>query len=134
MCRQIPGTKGDNSNVIYGSKGTCTIYGGNRGASIVDRSGNETWSMKGNIGAAYKQEHKDLVDSILNEKPIVELETTAQSSLTAVLGRIAAYTGQNVSWDFVTQESELDLFPSDFDIKAGLESPGHAVPGKTKLI
>ena len=133
MCRQIPGTRGDNSNVIYGSEGICTIYGANRGANIKDRDGNEVWSMKGDIGSAYKQEHKDLVDSILNDKPVVELQTTAESSLTAVMGRMAAYTGQNVSWDFVTNKSELDLFPKDFDIKGSLESPGHAIPGKTKL-
>ena len=133
MCRQIPGTKGDNSNTIYGSKGICTIYGANRGANITDRDGNELWSMKGNIGNAYKQEHKDLVDSILNNKPIVELEQTAQSSLTAVMGRMAAYTGTNVTWDFVTNKSELDLFPKEFDINGSLQSPGFAVPGKTKL-
>ncbi|NND98410.1 MAG: Gfo/Idh/MocA family oxidoreductase [Pirellulaceae bacterium] len=134
MCRQIPNTKSDNSNVIYGSKGICTIYGGNRGANIADRDGNELWSMKGDIGSAYKQEHKDLVDAILTDKPIVELKQTADSSLTAVMGRMAAYTGQDVTWDFVTNESELDLFPKDFDIDGELESPGHAVPGKTKLI
>ncbi len=133
MCRQIPGTQGDNSNTIYGTEGTATIYGGNRGASIVGKSGAETWSMKGNIGAAYKQEHKDLVDSIRNGEPIVELKDTADSSLTAVLGRMAAYTGQKVTWDFVTQESKLDLFPKDFDIKADRPEVGFAVPGKTKL-
>ncbi len=133
MCRQIPGTKGDNSNTIYGTKGICTIYGANRGANITDLDGNETWTMKGNIGAAYKQEHKDLVDSILNEKPIVELETTAQSSLTAVMGRMAAYTGQEVSWDFVTNKSTLDLYPKELDMKGEMKSPGFAVPGKTKL-
>ena len=134
MCRQIPGTKGDNSNAIYGTKGTCTIKGSNSGANIVDREGKELWSMKGDIAAAYKQEHKDLVDSILNEEPIVELEQTAQSSMTAVLGRMAAYTGQLVTWDFAVNESKLDLFPAEFDIKGDLESPGFAVPGKTKLI
>lgn len=133
MCRQIPGAKSDNSNVIYGSKGICTIYGANRGASITDRDGKELWSMKGNIGAAYEQEHKDLVDSIRAKKPIVELKATAESSLTAVLGRMAAYTGQLVTWDFVTNESELNLFPEDFDIKAAREEVGFAVPGKTKL-
>lgn len=134
MCRQIPGTKGDNSNVIYGSKGIATILGGNGGATIVDRNGEEVWSMKGDIGAAYKQEHKDLVDSIRAEKPIVELRATADSSLTAVLGRMAAYTGQQVTWDFVTEESEFDLFPKDFDIKAKRPDTGFAVPGKDKLI
>ncbi|MGB7347285.1 MAG: Gfo/Idh/MocA family oxidoreductase, partial [Pirellulaceae bacterium] len=134
MCRQIPGAAGDNSNVIYGTKGICTIYGGNKGANITDREGNETWTTKGDIGAAYKQEHKDLVDSILNNKPIVELKQTADSSLTAVMGRMAAYTGQKVEWDFVTEKSELSLFPENFDINGSLESPGFAVPGKTKLI
>ncbi len=93
MCRQIPGTTSDNSNTIYGSKGIATIYGGNKGANIVNRDGVETWSMKGDIGEAYKQEHKDLVDSIRAGKPIVELRPTAESSMTAVLGRMAAYTG-----------------------------------------
>lgn len=134
MCRQIPGTRGDNSNTIYGSKGICTIYGGNRGANIVDRDGNESWSMKGDIGAAYEQEHKDLVDSIRAGKPIVELRATAESSMTAVLGRMAAYTGQNVTWDFATEESQLDLFPKDFDIKGSRPEPEFAVPGKTKLV
>jgi predicted dehydrogenase len=73
MCRQIPSTQGDNSNTIYCTQGSCTIRGGNSGASIVDRDGKEVWSMKGDIGAAYKQEHKDLIDSIRNGKPSVEL-------------------------------------------------------------
>lgn len=134
MCRQIPGTQGDNSNTIYGSKGSCTIYGGNRGANIVDRDGKEVWSMKGDIGAAYEQEHKDLIDSIRAGKPIVELRATAESSMTAVLGRMAAYTGQNVTWDFAVNESTLDLFPKDFDINGSRPEPEYAIPGKTKLI
>jgi predicted dehydrogenase len=134
MCRQIPGTAGDNSNVIYGSEGIATIPGSNGVANIVGRSGAETWSMKGDISAAYQQEHKDLVDAIRNGQPIVELKDTADSSLTAVMGRMAAYTGQKVSWDFVTQESKLDLFPPDLDIKGERPEVGFAVPGKTKLI
>lgn len=133
MCRQIPDAASDNSNVIYGTDGTATIYGGNSGATIVDRQGNEIFSMKGNIGAAYKQEHKDLVDAIRAETPIVELKETANSSLTAVLGRMAAYTGKEVTWDFVTGESQLNLFPEDFDIKGSRPKPEFAVPGKTKL-
>ncbi len=134
MCRQIPGTAGDNSNVIYGTKGIATIYGGNKGANITDRDGKELWSMKGDIGAAYKQEHKDLVDSVRANKPIVELKDTAESSMTAVLGRMAAYTGQLVSWDFATEKSQLDLFPKDFDIEGDRPQVGYAVPGKTKLV
>jgi len=53
--------------------------------------------------------------------------------LTAVMGRMAAYTGQEVTWDFVTKESKLDLFPKELDWNGTLPPPAHAVPGKTKL-
>ena len=134
MCRQIPGTQSDNSNTIYCTEGSCTIYGGSRGAEMVDRDGKEIWSMKGDIGSAYKQEHKDLIDSIRAGNPIVELRDTAESSLTAVLGRVAAYTGQRVTWDFLTNESKLALFPEDLDLKASRDEPAFAVPGRTKLV
>ena len=90
--------------------------------------------MEGDIASAYKQEHKDLIDSIRAGKPIVELKATAESSMTAVLGRMAAYTGQLVTWDFATNESTLDLFPKDFDIKGSRPEPAFAIPGETKLI
>ena len=134
MCRQIPGTAADNSTVIYGSAGTCRIGSMSSGSSIFDHSGTKTWGMPGSIADAYKQEHKDLIDSIRAGKPIVELRQTADSSLTAVLGRVAAYTGQRVSWDFLTNQSKLDLFPKDLTWDATLPASQHAIPGKTKLI
>ncbi len=134
MCRQVPNTDGDNSNIIYGSDGVMTIYGGNRGSVLHDREGNELWSTKGDIGAAYQQEHKNLVDSIVNGEPIVELNQTADSSLTAVIGRMAAYSGKRVTWDFAVNESQLNLFPEEIDMAAEMENPSFAVPGKEKLI
>ncbi|WP_153557080.1 Gfo/Idh/MocA family protein [Roseimaritima sediminicola] len=133
MCRQIPGTKTDNGNVIYGTKGIATIHAGSGGSTITDRDGKEIWSMKGSIAAAYKQEHKDLIDSIRSGKPIVELRETAESSLTAAMGRLAAYTGQRVTWDFVSKESNLDLFPKNLKWEGSLPEPSYAIPGKTKL-
>jgi predicted dehydrogenase len=134
MCRQIPNTESDNGNVIYGTEGICYIGAISSGSRITDRNGTEIWKMDGSIGEAYQQEHKDLIDSIRNGKPIVELKQTADSSLTAVMGRMAAYTGQRVTWDFVTKESQLDLFPKDLTWDSSLPEPKHAVPGTTKLI
>lgn len=134
MCRQIPQTQVDNGNVIYGSEGICYIGAMSNGSRITDRKGNEIWKMEGSIGAAYQQEHKDLIDSIRSGKPIVELKQTADSSLTAVMGRLAAYTGQRVTWDFVTKESQLDLFPKDLTWESSLPPAKHAVPGSTKLV
>ena len=67
-------------------------------------------------------------------KPIVELKQTADSSLVAVLGRVAAYTGQRVTFDFLAKESKLDLFPQELAWDGALPEPKFAVPGKTKLV
>jgi len=134
MCRQIPGAATDVSNVVYGSQGECHIGAANAGSRIFDRSGKEVWEMKGSIADAYKQEHKDLVDSIRAGKPIVELRQMADSSLVAVMGRMAAYSGQKVSWKFASEESQLDLFPKDLTWTSSLPRQAPAVPGKTKLV
>ena len=47
----------------------------------------------------YVQEHIDLVTAIRTKKPVVEAERTAISTLTAIMARTAAYTGQLVTWD-----------------------------------
>lgn len=134
MCRQIPGAAADVSNVIHGTAGTCHIEGLDAGSRIVDRAGHVVWEMKGSINDAYKQEHKDLIDSIRAGRPIVELAQMADSSLTAVLGRVAAYTGQKVTWEFLAKESKLDLFPKDLTWESSLPKPQFAIPGKTKLV
>jgi myo-inositol 2-dehydrogenase/D-chiro-inositol 1-dehydrogenase len=132
--RHLPNTLSDVGNVIHGSKGSCHIAGGNAGSRILNRSGEVVWEMKGSMADAYKQEHKDLIDSIRAKKPIVELRQMADSSLVGVLGRLAAYTGQKVTWKFVAEESQLDLFPKDLTWQSSLPTVGFAVPGRTKLI
>ena len=134
MCRQVPNTDADNSNVIYGTDGIMTIYGANRGSVLTDRAGTELWSMRGDISAAYRQEHKDLVDAIVAGNPIVELQDTNDSSLTAVMGRMAAYTGKHVTWKFASKESKLDLFPEEVRYDGEMENPPFAVPGKDALL
>ena len=134
ICRQIPGAASDNGTVVYGATGTCHIDAMSGGSRIVDRAGKKVWEMGGSIAAAYQQEHKDLVDSIRAGKPIVELKQTADSSLVAVLGRVAAYTGQRVTFDFLAKESKLDLFPQELAWDGALPEPKFAVPGKTKLV
>lgn len=134
MCRQLPGAASDVGNVIYGTNGQCHIGAINAGSRIFDRSGTMVWEMAGSIADAYRQEHKDLIDSIRADTPIVELRQMADSSMVAVLGRMAAYTGQNVTWNFATAESTLDLFPKELTWQSQLPRPQFAIPGKTKLI
>ena len=47
---------------------------------------------------------------------------------------MAAYTGQRVTFDFLANESKLDLFPQELDWAGSLPQPRHAVPGRTQLV
>lgn len=133
-CRQLAHTDTDADNVVYCEGGVAQIRAFNGGSVILDSKGKTVWKMRrGNIGAAYRQEHKDLVDSIVAGKPIVELRQTADSSLMAVMGRMSAYTGKRVRWDFVTGASKLALMPDPLAWDGALVSKGFALPGKTPL-
>lgn len=132
-CRQWPRSAGSFDNIVYCEGGVASIKAFSNGAVIVDSDGKRVHKAKGNIGAAYVQEHKDLVNSIIAGQPIVELRQTAESSLTAAMGRMAAYTGRDVSWEFATK-SKLDLFPQNLTLQSKIQSPGVALPGQTRLI
>ncbi len=132
--RQLPQSATEFDNVVYGSKGTAFLRAFNGGTQIYDRSGKELFSMKGDIGAAYKAEHKALVDSILAGKPIVELRQTAESSLMAVMARESGYSGQKLDWDFISSTSQLDLFPPELTLDGELPLPFVRVPGTYQMV
>jgi myo-inositol 2-dehydrogenase/D-chiro-inositol 1-dehydrogenase len=80
--------------------------------------------------SAYDQEHIDLVTAIRTNQTINEAENTAKSTLTAIMARISAYTGQEVTWEQV-MESKMRLGPTEYalgpsDIKAEIPVPGTA--------
>jgi hypothetical protein len=75
----------------------------------------------------------DLIKSIRAGKPLNELKQVAESTLTAIMGRMSAYTGQEVSWDQALN-SKLDLVPDKLSWEMSLPVPPVAVPGVTKLI
>lgn len=80
----------------------------------------------------YEQEHRDLIASIRAGRPLNEARAVAESTMAAIMGRIAAYTGQEVTWDWAMNESKLDLAP---DYAFGdLPVPPVAVPGETQLV
>ncbi len=63
----------------------------------------------------YVQEHIHLVTSIRTNKPVVEAERTAISTLTAIMGRTAAYTGQMVTWEDMLNSTEK-LGPNKYEM------------------
>ena len=49
------------------------------------------------------------------------------------MGRESAYSGKNVSWEFMTKQSKQDMFKHGLKIDDSIESPGPAVPGLYQL-
>jgi hypothetical protein len=90
-------------------------------------------------GNPYVIEHFDLITSVREGKPLNEAKNVAESTLTAIMGRISAYTGQYVRWsDLMTNQNSpyynLKLSPAAEDFEKGdVKAPADdvpAVPGK----
>ena len=69
-------------------------------------SGETNWRHRGKNNEPYVQEHTDLIESIRAGKPYNELKNVTESTLTAIMGRISAYTGKAVSWEEALASSE----------------------------
>jgi myo-inositol 2-dehydrogenase / D-chiro-inositol 1-dehydrogenase len=126
--RQIEGCYNENADYIMGSDGTCTL-----GRSPVPRiEGKTNWTWSGKKYDMYQQEHDVLFASIRKNQPVNNGKRLATSTLLAIMGRMAAYTGQEVSWDQALH-SEEKLFPDHLTWDASLPVPPRAEPGITKL-
>jgi myo-inositol 2-dehydrogenase / D-chiro-inositol 1-dehydrogenase len=128
MARQINGTQSDVSEYLVGSKGRAHLYPGRydfEGANLSRiRVANEV--------NPYVQEHIDLLTCIRDGKPVNELKQVAESTLTAIMGRMSAFTGKAVTWDQALN-SQLDTFPKTLEW-ADRPAPVIAKPGETPLI
>jgi hypothetical protein len=81
----------------------------------------------------YVQEHVDLIASIKSGQPLNEGRQVAESTLTAIMGRMSAYTGRALNWDWVMNASKLDLTPPRLEQGEALPLE-IAVPGETPLV
>jgi len=93
QCRQMPGCWNQVSEWVHGVKGTADCAG------TIEVDGGEKWQYKGPKMSPYQQEHVDLVKAIRNNEKYNEGWHGAHSTMTAVLGRMATYSGQEITWD-----------------------------------
>ena len=124
-CRQIPHCENSISEALHGTKGFCQV---NKYAI----TGAQEWRITQKDNLPYVQEHTDLIEAIRAGKPYNELETVAESTLTAILGRMAAYTGQAVTWEQALNSTE-SLMPAKLEWGDLAVGPV-AMPGETKLV
>ncbi|RIK71510.1 MAG: oxidoreductase [Planctomycetota bacterium] len=95
---------------------------------LTDRAGKRKWRYRGDKPSMYQQEHDELFASIRRGEPINNGHYMCNSTMIAILGRTAAYTGQTVTWDDLVKSTET-LGPSEY---AWGEAPqlNVAIPGK----
>jgi hypothetical protein len=81
----------------------------------------------------YQAEHDELFASIRKGEPINDGIWMTHSTLMAILGRMAAYTGQVITWEQALN-SQQDLMPSRLEWTVSLHEPDIAMPGVTKFV
>jgi hypothetical protein len=81
----------------------------------------------------YQTEHDEFFASIKEGKPLNYAHVLAHSSMVAVLGRMAAYTGQTITWEDAINSKEKLGPEGPLDWKMKLETPPVAIPGRTKF-
>src|ERR1017187_5053550 len=118
-CRQYNGSAQNVSERIVGTKG------------VIDSS-----SLRGGptVVNPYVQEHTDMMNSILGKGPYInEAQTVAESTLTCIMGREAAYSGQKATREMI-MNSKQDLMPKTYDYKASFPPTPLPVPGVYKFV
>jgi predicted dehydrogenase len=127
FCRQIDGCDSRVEEVIRGTHGVLVTSSGR-----AEIRGERPWKSSTKNNNPYVQEHVALVTAIQSGKTINETRNVAESTMTAVMGRMAAYTGKTVTWDHVMQ-STLDLTPARMEF-GPMPVDAVAMPGKTPLV
>jgi len=120
QCRHIPGCWQSVQEFAHGSKGWCDISGG----KIYDRNNTVVWTAPDGENG-WEQEHHDLFAMIRKGEIPNEGDYGANSTMTAIMGRMATYSGKKLSWDNCIN-SKLAL--ADYDSLKTFEDPAPVQP------
>ena len=139
QCRHQTGTASRVDEVFQGSNGSVVTGKG----EMTDLSGNikykypNKWNEDPN---PYQVEHDKLFQSIRNNEVINDVEYGAKSTMTAIMGRMATYTGKKITWDQAINSKEM-LVPNNLTwnstpptLPDGNGKYLVAIPGKTQFI
>lgn len=125
-CRQMPKCKyNEVSDHVIGSKGS---------AQLMEHTirGTSTWAYEGKAPSMYQQEHDELFAAIRAGKIINDGVSAANSSMMSIAGRMAAYTGERLTWEQVMNSTQ-DLSPPKY-AWGPLEVAPIPMPGATKFV
>lgn len=125
--RQIPGCHNENNLYVLGTNGKGYIN--RRGVTATYSNGNE-WTYKGPEPNMYQVEHNEFFAAIRSGKTINDGDRMVNSTLMAIMGRMAGYSGKEITWEMALN-SEESLVPETFSWDAPVELPAMAMPGLT---
>jgi predicted dehydrogenase len=130
-CRQQPSCQNDMSVEVMGTRGRADITERRKGLRI--HTAGEEWVYAGPLNQMYQTEHDELFAGIRSGKPVNNGEYMAKSTLLAIMGRMAAYTGKKITWQMAL-DSKQDLSPSGYAWDAQPPDARLAVPGQTPFV
>lgn len=140
-CRHFPGAANRVDETFQGTNGKVYLSAGNHG-NMTDWKGNPIYTHdRDNNPNPYQVEHDELWATLVKgEYKFADAENAAKSTMTAIMGRYATYSGKVITWDEALNGS-VDLFPEklawDALPKLLPNADGYypyAIPGKTKVI
>ncbi|MFO7669780.1 MAG: Gfo/Idh/MocA family oxidoreductase [Bacteroidales bacterium] len=125
---QIDGYPWRGDERVAGTRGSAHLFGNN---GII--KGSAPWQFEGDQPDPSVLQFTEMIDSIRKGNPINEGRQIAESTLTALMGRMSAYAGKEVEWDWAMNDSTLDLSPKKMEFGDMPEMPVQ-MPGVTELI
>jgi predicted dehydrogenase len=125
---QIDGINIRSDQRLFGTKGKAYF---DFGRAVIE--GHYPFDYGGEMPDPCLRQHADQIDAIRNGKPLNEAVRVAESTLTAIMGRMSAYTGKSLKWSWVMNVSKLDLRPAEYKF-GDLPEPIVAIPGVTRLL
>jgi len=128
--RQVANCYSENSDYVMGANGVGRIPGWQ--APFIKGKENWRYHESGPKTDMYQNEHNELFASIRSGQPINDGQWMTQSTLMGLMGRMAGYTGQEVTWEQALNSKET-LVPEAPDWKMKLDFPPMAMPGFTKF-
>jgi len=130
--RQQAGCRNDVTDHIMGTQGVCHIVPALNRYEIVGRNAWRYPTAQARGDNMYQTEHNELFASIRAGKPINNGDWMSKSTLMAIMGRMATYTGQVITWEQALNSRE-DLSPARYDWDLELAVPPVARPGITQF-
>jgi predicted dehydrogenase len=125
--RQMRGCKNNVEDYIQGTKGTAKVL-----AHEIMPNDGDSWKFEGKKPSMYDHEHVELFQGIRSGNHLNNGQYMSYSTMLAIMGRMACYTGQEITWEQAIN-SQQDLSPAEYKWGDNPVQP-IAVPGFTKFV